>query len=440
MHHVRSSSRARGFTLTEMLVILGVIVLILAIALPAFNAVSGSRSVEAGTNIAQSAVSRARAEAIRRGVPCGALFFVDAQGRTAVAFVALTGGSGGGIDAGSDPDPYDEYKAFLSGLDYQGSSSNPPDLAANGAPPMTRDRVTALFSDRASGTYTGDLADWADRPLAVRLERTNETLAGGNPLLEPGAVGDLPVGFPGGAGPVDYQGDSDREFGFGTPVNAFVSSSGGVAEVSLLEDIPVERLPNGVGLQIVTGAALDSDNGSDGAVDPGGVFRERYTRAGIIAFDANGRMIFREFDVGLGTPLARVMGLETRVASQPTSSVALGFGGWRPAGGASLATGFGIVLYREDDFNSAARDGTALQWQGSFFTSTDSAPIDVFDTTPGDLNFTYPAWDTADAAEVALRTVLNEYAEERWLDANTEPLLVNRFSGTLVSNQADQDG
>ena len=69
----------QGFTLTEMLVIIGVILLVLAIALPAFTAIVGSRSIESARNIVAASVVRARGEAIRRGQPCGVFFYVDGE-------------------------------------------------------------------------------------------------------------------------------------------------------------------------------------------------------------------------------------------------------------------------------------------------------------------------------------------------------------------------
>ena len=102
---VRAAGRRRGFSLAEVMVAVGIILLVLVIALPAFTAIVGSRGVESARNVVAAAIVRARGEAIRRGAPCGVFFYVDPDtGRAGAAIVTL--------DPLTDPDPYDEYKSF----------------------------------------------------------------------------------------------------------------------------------------------------------------------------------------------------------------------------------------------------------------------------------------------------------------------------------------
>src|SRR4051812_46982550 len=54
----------RAFTLTEMLIVMGIILLVALIAVPAFRAMTGSRSTEAAQNQLAAFLGRARAEAI----------------------------------------------------------------------------------------------------------------------------------------------------------------------------------------------------------------------------------------------------------------------------------------------------------------------------------------------------------------------------------------
>jgi prepilin-type N-terminal cleavage/methylation domain-containing protein len=91
MNRIRPHHRsAGGFTLTELLVVISIIVLLLALAVPLFNVLRGGRSVDAGQNIMSSMLQRARARAIgiqeRRGV-----FFFDDQitGKTGMLLVRL---------------------------------------------------------------------------------------------------------------------------------------------------------------------------------------------------------------------------------------------------------------------------------------------------------------------------------------------------------------
>jgi hypothetical protein len=74
---VVSRSLSRAFTLTELLIVVGIIVLIILIALPAFNALTGSRSVEGGLNQVSAFLARARVEAIGLQEHRGVMFFRD---------------------------------------------------------------------------------------------------------------------------------------------------------------------------------------------------------------------------------------------------------------------------------------------------------------------------------------------------------------------------
>jgi type II secretory pathway pseudopilin PulG len=55
---------ARAFTLTELLIVIGIIVLFITLALPAFNLISGSKSIAGAENILNAMLGRAHSEAI----------------------------------------------------------------------------------------------------------------------------------------------------------------------------------------------------------------------------------------------------------------------------------------------------------------------------------------------------------------------------------------
>ncbi|QOV91772.1 hypothetical protein [Humisphaera borealis] len=70
--------RSFGFTLNELLVVIALAVLILALALPAFNAITGSRTLESAENQISSYLASTRAQAIGLQEPRGVVLFTDA--------------------------------------------------------------------------------------------------------------------------------------------------------------------------------------------------------------------------------------------------------------------------------------------------------------------------------------------------------------------------
>ena len=82
----------RGFTLTEMLIVIGIIVLIVALAVPAFRAMTGGRSVDAAQNQLAAILGQARAEAIGLQKMRGVLFILDPATERVNAVLVEEGG------------------------------------------------------------------------------------------------------------------------------------------------------------------------------------------------------------------------------------------------------------------------------------------------------------------------------------------------------------
>lgn len=66
-----------AFTVTELLIVIGIIVLALALAMPAFNFLTGSKSTEAAYNAIGAFLARARNEAIGNQQTRGVFFYMD---------------------------------------------------------------------------------------------------------------------------------------------------------------------------------------------------------------------------------------------------------------------------------------------------------------------------------------------------------------------------
>jgi prepilin-type N-terminal cleavage/methylation domain-containing protein len=69
--------RPRAFTLTEMLIVMGIIVVVALVAVPSFRALTGGRSIEGAENQISAAMARARTEALGLQEVRGILFFRD---------------------------------------------------------------------------------------------------------------------------------------------------------------------------------------------------------------------------------------------------------------------------------------------------------------------------------------------------------------------------
>jgi prepilin-type N-terminal cleavage/methylation domain-containing protein len=87
--------RWRGFTLVEMLIVISVIVVIIAMTVPIFKAMSGDRSVDSAQNMVSAMLQRARARAIGLQSPRAVFFYEDqATKKTAMVLVRINDPSG----------------------------------------------------------------------------------------------------------------------------------------------------------------------------------------------------------------------------------------------------------------------------------------------------------------------------------------------------------
>jgi len=138
-------------------------------------------------------------------------------------------------------------------------------------------------------------------------------------------------------------------------------------------------LPPGVAAQLIYDAA--------------GSTVDRYVRTGLIVFDPQGRLAGgRDFFVNQDSNLGRT--LDSRFGLKN--------------GSGKCISSFGVVLYDRTTFTSKTTDA------GQPFTENDW----TLTTLP----------NLGDASIQA-----DEVEEELWLDENTTPLLINRFSGALMS-------
>src|SRR3954447_12008766 len=69
-----------GFTLTELLVVIGLIVLLVTLAIPAFSIITGGRSIDSAQNQVSAILGRARADAVGLQEERGVFFYQETAG------------------------------------------------------------------------------------------------------------------------------------------------------------------------------------------------------------------------------------------------------------------------------------------------------------------------------------------------------------------------
>ena len=99
----------RAFTLPELLIVIGIIIMFIALAIPALNVLNGSRSIAVGENNLSAALVRAREEAIGLQQIRGLLFTLDPGSNRVVATVVQA--------TGAPPSPYVPPMANMVWLD-----------------------------------------------------------------------------------------------------------------------------------------------------------------------------------------------------------------------------------------------------------------------------------------------------------------------------------
>jgi prepilin-type N-terminal cleavage/methylation domain-containing protein len=309
----------RAFTLTELLIVMGIIVLVVAVAVPSFRAITGGRSVEAAQNQLAAFIQRARQEAI--GV----------QEMRGVAFIMAT-------DA-------DRPTAVMVREVARPAPTSPGEFAAV-------DVWLDVVSDR----------DAISLPAGVGFQMIDNT------IIKPPAAAATPD-------PSDDVRDDDAYIG----MNRYV--------------VNMSTTPT----------------------------TEFFRFAGVILFDGFGRVVNKEYAFacyrgGVATDFANLMHM--------TVQNSIGFRPGLPPSVPPKSTdppptlsAVGFALFDQDAFDSL--NFTAGDRQCDTNIDGGAKYADVNETT----------WQSTQTGRTP------EAIEERWLDANATPILVNRNNGTLLRGQ-----
>ncbi|HEV2294385.1 MAG TPA: prepilin-type N-terminal cleavage/methylation domain-containing protein [Tepidisphaeraceae bacterium] len=110
----------RAFTLIEVLVVIGIIVLLIALAVPALSVITGSNSINGAENNISAMLGRARGDAIALQKDTGVLFFIDpATQGVMMAEVQAVAGTAAGIQTMLDLVPDRDFVALPKGVYVQ---------------------------------------------------------------------------------------------------------------------------------------------------------------------------------------------------------------------------------------------------------------------------------------------------------------------------------
>jgi prepilin-type N-terminal cleavage/methylation domain-containing protein len=126
-----------AFSLTELLIVITLIVIVLALALPAFNFITGSKSTDAALNQISAMLGRARNEAVGVQDPRGVFFFLDpTTDKYAVALVQQA--KFADFVTPTAANPYKRGDYVITGNNYwvctQDGTTTPPSVGAQWAP------------------------------------------------------------------------------------------------------------------------------------------------------------------------------------------------------------------------------------------------------------------------------------------------------------------
>jgi len=114
---VKRNRKTSAFTLTEILIVIGVIVLLLALAVPALRVMTGGRSIEGAENQLSAFLGRARGQAITFQEIRGVMFYKDMTGKTFMTMVQQADANRPDVDVMIDLVPDSDVFALPSGVD-----------------------------------------------------------------------------------------------------------------------------------------------------------------------------------------------------------------------------------------------------------------------------------------------------------------------------------
>lgn len=362
----------------EILIVVGIIVLVVSVAFPLFQALRGSRSTEAAQNVVSAALGYARTRAINDGRSHGVLFFVDPATESTRLWIVRRG-----YETTDDPDPLERYKGWYpQSWTGNGEKYFAPD--DDSVPFQVGDRTVSISRDFYIGQFyensqSGPLVKLAGKPLVRNWQtREYESTSAYSHTPQLGSAGNP---APPGTEQSTITDTTSTASADSTMINANWERVR-TNRISRVEELEELRLPPGTGVQLM----IDPGNTTDA---------DRYVRTGVVMFDSQGRLSFDSFVITKDSQAGKVMGLTADTIA--------------------LTPAFGLVAYDQIEFK-----------RNPSFSENDY----VYPNSGIDLLLKSPYF-VRPADNPVYGYVNNEKPEETWLDENSVPILINRYSGSL---------
>jgi prepilin-type N-terminal cleavage/methylation domain-containing protein len=187
--------------------------------------------------------------------------------------------------------------------------------------------------------------------------------------------------------------------------------------IEMRADTDLVPLPGGVSAQTIYNAQ----------VDPSSHTRQTtgYMSVGVIFFDGKGRLAALPYGISVTSKLISATGL-TQSYPHPSQGVTIS------AGNTFAATTTGTAPSIVPQFGVLSQFGLVL-FQRDAYVGQGFVPNEAAYTTP---NFTGPSsginFTQQKAAYTALSGTQSEQSQDAWLDQNSTPLLIDRYTGELI--------
>ena len=355
LNHRRRAATA-GFTLVEILIAVSIIVLMIGLALPAFRAITGSRSVEGATNNVSAMLARARTDAVGLQVSRGVAFFTDSTNQCRMAEVGPV-----------------QFPAWSATAAYRKG-----DYASRIGPILTGTASTYGVCIQTVPANSGSAATALPLPNSASVSMST-------------AYWHVFV-------------DNKADHSYPPPTDSTYLTSADYLNSDLycaINGIFFDQLPDTDTVPLPLGIAAQTI--ADGGAPASGVARttDGYLHVGVLAFDSVGRLAQQSTVLSQFGPIGATVNLGANVAINATTTPPLPKGATAPV---PIPSQFGLVLYDRDAHDALYRavgDPTYTPVTFPAYTSGTPSPSD----------------------------------EETWLDANATPLLIDRYTGTLIRGE-----